>query len=225
MTAPANNATYTAAASVTLSADADALYNPLSYVSFYTNGALVGTLSNAPYAFTTTGLAAGSYALTAVAVDGSGLAATSAVVNITVAPGTGQPYGLTNVSARPGLLQYAAGLHRAAADLIIVDRSFLQHARHGPGRQPHSLRAQRAVVVRQRPESALLFHSQHRRAFARPPNKSPTRRPTPGPSPPAPSSSRPSSCRPTRAIPTSLLRLETRLLVRDTNGARLWCHL
>jgi len=98
LTAPAFGATYTAPASVTLSADADTPTNQISAVSFYANGTLLGTLSNSAYApsyfLTTTGLSAGSYALTAVALDGSGLASTSSVANITVSAGSGQPYGL-----------------------------------------------------------------------------------------------------------------------------------
>jgi autotransporter-associated beta strand protein len=97
LTAPAGSATnFTAAASVTVSADADSAYNPLSSVSFYTNGLFLGSVSNVPYTLTVTGLGAGNYAVTAVAVDGSGLAATSAPVNITVAPGSGLAYGLTS---------------------------------------------------------------------------------------------------------------------------------
>ena len=95
LSAPANGSAFTAAASVSLSAEADAPYNPLSYVSFYTNGVLVGAVSNAPYALTVTGLPAGSYTLTATATDGSGLTGTSAPVNITVAAASGLPYGLT----------------------------------------------------------------------------------------------------------------------------------
>jgi hypothetical protein len=86
LVAPTHGSTFAAAATVSFSAEADALYNPLSYVSFYTNGVLLGTVSNAPYALTATGLAAGSYILTASATDGSGLSSTSAPVTFTIVP-------------------------------------------------------------------------------------------------------------------------------------------
>ena len=105
LTAPAGNATnYTASASVTLGADADAAYNPVGAVNFYANGSYLGSAASLPYTITATGLAAGQYALTAVAVDGSGLSSTSAPVNITVASGSGLPYGLTsNATVSPFL--------------------------------------------------------------------------------------------------------------------------
>ena len=99
LASPANNTTNLASASVTITAQADAPYNPVTQVSFYANASYLGSISNAPYTLTATRLAAGNYSLTAVATDGSGLTSTSAPVNLTVLPGTGQPYGLTNRSA------------------------------------------------------------------------------------------------------------------------------
>jgi autotransporter-associated beta strand protein len=100
LSTPSNGATYTAAASVSVGANADAPYNPIARVDFYANGSLIGTLTNSPlaplYAVTTTGLSAGGYMLTAVAIDGSGLANTSAPVSVTVGAGSGAPYGLTS---------------------------------------------------------------------------------------------------------------------------------
>jgi hypothetical protein len=98
LTEPVTSSSYTASASVTVSADADATYNPVSIVNFYANASFLGSVTNAPYTLTTTGLAAGSYALTAVAIDGGGLSSTSAPVNITVNTGSGLPYGLTTNS-------------------------------------------------------------------------------------------------------------------------------
>ncbi len=108
MAGPADGSAYTAVASVTLSANADAPNNPISKVEFYANGNLLGSLSNsvdAPlYTLTATGLAPGGYALTAVATDGSGLSTTSAPVSITVAAGSGLSYGLsTNGAVAPFL--------------------------------------------------------------------------------------------------------------------------
>ena len=101
LTGPATNSTYTATASVNMSANAAALYDTITGVNFYANSTFVGSVSNQPYTLTATGLGAGSYALTAVAVSSSGLFGTSAPVNITVNAGTGLPYGLTSRAATP----------------------------------------------------------------------------------------------------------------------------
>ena len=108
LTAPVTNSTYTAAASVTISADADALYDAISQVNFYVNSAFVGSVSNLPYAVTATGVTNGIYSLTAVAVSSSGLVSTSAPIAITVNAGSGQPYGLTSRGTVPAFLNMAA---------------------------------------------------------------------------------------------------------------------
>lgn len=101
LTGPANGSVFTASASVSMVAEAAAQYNTLSNVSFYVGSSLAGSATNAPYGVTVTGLAAGTYTLTAVATDGSGLATTSAPVSITVNAGTGQPYGMSAYPAAP----------------------------------------------------------------------------------------------------------------------------
>jgi hypothetical protein len=128
LASPTNGSSYTAAASVTIGAMADAPNNPISTVAFYTNGVFLAALSNSLYAplyeVTVTGLGAGSYALTAVATDGSGLGSTSAPVNITVAA---------------GLLQHARDHPRhpprLAAAPALADRCVQQHPGHDPGRR------------------------------------------------------------------------------------------
>lgn len=102
--APAANSTYTATASVTLTADADALYDSIARVDFYANAMFIGSASNLPYSVTATGLGAGGYSLTAVAISSSGLSSTSAPVNVTVNSGSGLPYGLTSRVASPAFL-------------------------------------------------------------------------------------------------------------------------
>jgi uncharacterized repeat protein (TIGR03806 family) len=119
LTAPTGSTTnFTAAASVTISADADAAYNPISAVGFYANSAFLGSVSNAPYTLTATGLATGHYTLTAVAVDGSGLSSTSTPVAITVANGSGQPYGLTGSGAVPPFFNMPATFNGVLPPLL-----------------------------------------------------------------------------------------------------------
>jgi uncharacterized repeat protein (TIGR03806 family) len=98
MTSPTNNATYTGAASVTMNASADTPYNGIARVDFYANTTLVGSLSNSPFILTATGFGTGPVTLKAVAYDTTGLAGTSAPVNITINSGSGAPYGLTSRS-------------------------------------------------------------------------------------------------------------------------------
>lgn len=98
---PTNGASYTGNASLSFDAGADAVSNSIQMVTFYTNGVAIGSVSNLPYDLTATGLTPGHYVLTATATDGSGLVSTSAPVSITVNPGSGLPYGLTQRVTTP----------------------------------------------------------------------------------------------------------------------------
>ncbi|HEY3860770.1 MAG TPA: chitobiase/beta-hexosaminidase C-terminal domain-containing protein [Verrucomicrobiae bacterium] len=100
ITSPTNTS-LAADATMTLAATAAAQSNAVAQVAFYINGSPVGAITNLPYVLTTTGLAAGQYVLTAVASDTTGLSATSAPVNITINAGSGAAYGLTNYPPAP----------------------------------------------------------------------------------------------------------------------------
>lgn len=87
LTAPANGATYTMPATVSLAANARDDDNYVSRVDFYSDGSLIGTASNTAanlYAFTWNNAAVGGHVITAVATDGVGATATSAPINITI---------------------------------------------------------------------------------------------------------------------------------------------
>lgn len=84
LTTPANNATFTAPASVSLSATANDADGSISKVEFFNGSTRLGERTTAPYRFTWTNVGAGSYALTAKATDNAGAVTTSATVNIQV---------------------------------------------------------------------------------------------------------------------------------------------
>jgi uncharacterized repeat protein (TIGR03806 family) len=218
MTGPTNGARYTAGASVSLSADAAAQYNTLSFVNFYIGSALLGSVSNAPYSLTTTGLGAGSYVLSAVAVDGSGLSATSAPVNITVLAGTGQPYGLTNYPPAPAFYNMPPVFTGSLPAILSLTGVFTNTPAMAPAASliPYSpnvpLWSDGAQKVRYLsiPNTGAPYISSSQISYA----------PTFTWSFPAGTVFvKTFALLTNQSDPTSLRRLETRLLVRDTNGA------
>src|SRR5262245_3329086 len=84
LTSPASGATYTAPASVSLSAAANDTDGSVSRVDFYAGANVIGTLTAPPYNATWTNVPAGSYSLVAVATDNLGATTASAPVLITV---------------------------------------------------------------------------------------------------------------------------------------------
>jgi GH18 family chitinase len=85
ITSPANNATFTAPASVTINANAsDTAPGTVAKVDFYNGTTLLGTDTSSPYSFSWTSVAAGTYTLTTKATDDQGAVGTSAAITITV---------------------------------------------------------------------------------------------------------------------------------------------
>ncbi|ABG58511.1 endo-1,4-beta-xylanase [Cytophaga hutchinsonii] len=84
LTAPVNNATYAAGATVTLTAAATDADGTISNVEFYSGTTLLGSKTTAPYSYSWATVAEGVYTITAVATDNSGNKTTSTAITITV---------------------------------------------------------------------------------------------------------------------------------------------
>ena len=84
LTSPANNAAFTAPATISLAANVTANGHTITKVQFYNGATLLGEDTTAPYAFTWSSVAAGNYSLTAQAVYDSGTTVASTAANVTV---------------------------------------------------------------------------------------------------------------------------------------------
>jgi beta-glucanase (GH16 family) len=84
LTSPANGASFTAPASITVSANAADANGTVAQVQFFNGSTPIGTATSSPYSISWTGVAAGTYSLTAVATDNAGATTTSAAVTVTV---------------------------------------------------------------------------------------------------------------------------------------------
>jgi hypothetical protein len=84
ITAPANGASYTAPATMTINANATDSDGTVTRVDFFRGSTLIASDATAPYSVPWSNVAAGSYALTAVAFDNAGASTSSAAVNVTV---------------------------------------------------------------------------------------------------------------------------------------------
>ncbi|MDB5257060.1 MAG: hypothetical protein JWM14_1755 [Chitinophagaceae bacterium] len=86
ISSPANNATFTAPASITINATAAETGGTISKVEFYNGTTLLGTDLTSPYSYAWNSVTTGSYSLTAKAYDNQSpvVNTTSAAVNVTV---------------------------------------------------------------------------------------------------------------------------------------------
>ena len=84
ITAPANNAVFTAPANITLTATASDTDGTVTKVDFFDGATLVGTATAAPYSVTLANAALGSHGFTARATDDLGAVTTSSAINVVV---------------------------------------------------------------------------------------------------------------------------------------------
>jgi regulation of enolase protein 1 (concanavalin A-like superfamily) len=84
ISAPASGASYTAPASVAITATAGDSDGSIAKVDFYAGSQLLGSDSSSPYSVNWTNVAAGTYSLTAVATDSAGAKTTSQAITVNV---------------------------------------------------------------------------------------------------------------------------------------------
>ncbi|MBA2479267.1 MAG: carbohydrate-binding protein [Planctomycetes bacterium] len=105
LTSPATGASFTAPATIAMSATAGDSDGSVVKVEFFQGSSLIGTDTTSPYSFSWTAVPAGTYSISARATDNLGLATNSTAVSVTVnAPTVQGPYGGT-ARAVPGTIQ------------------------------------------------------------------------------------------------------------------------
>lgn len=84
LTSPANNASFDAPASITISATANDTDGTVSKVEFYEGNNLIGTDLTSPYSFAWNNVPAGTYSITAKAYDNDAATTSSTALTVTV---------------------------------------------------------------------------------------------------------------------------------------------
>ena len=91
LTSPANNATFTAPATIALAANASDADGTITKVEFYSGSTKLGEDATSPYQFSWAAVGTGTYTLTVKAIDNQGATAISTAVVITVSAATPPP--------------------------------------------------------------------------------------------------------------------------------------
>jgi RHS repeat-associated protein len=102
LTAPVDGSTYTVPTNILLEATASSTSGNITQVGFYSNGSLIGSVTNAPYSLNWKSVPAGNLALTAVALsddaNNTGLASTPANITVNWPTNVGQvTFNLTDL--------------------------------------------------------------------------------------------------------------------------------
>ena len=93
ISAPVNNATFTAPATMAITANAADTDGTVAKVEFFQGTTKLGEVTAAPFTFTWTNVAAGTYSLTAKATDNAGGTIVSDAITVSVNGGTTNPDG------------------------------------------------------------------------------------------------------------------------------------
>ncbi|MCI0534183.1 MAG: Ig-like domain-containing protein [Verrucomicrobiales bacterium] len=115
ITSPAEGATFTAPATVTVQTQASDPDGTVAKVDFFSNGNLVGTAATSPFTITLNNVPAGNYSLTATATDNQNATTTSSAVNIVVNPPT------ANNPPTVAITSPATGLSLAAPGAVTLE--------------------------------------------------------------------------------------------------------
>ena len=98
ISSPSNGSTYTAPATITITANATDPDGTISNVEFYNGTTKLGEKATSPYTYTWSSVAAGTYSITAVATDNLGAKTTSSAVSVTVNSGVNTPPTVSIIS-------------------------------------------------------------------------------------------------------------------------------
>ena len=104
LTSPANNASYTAPATVNLNANVVANGHSISAVQFFNGTTLLGQVTSTPYSFAWTNVTAGNYSLTARAVYDAGNTVSSTpatAISVTAVPILPLPWQTADIGNTP----------------------------------------------------------------------------------------------------------------------------
>lgn len=99
ITSPANGASFTPPANITIQATASDTDGTIDCVQFYSDTTLIGTDSISPYAFVWANVALGSYSIKAKAIDNGHRSTTSAAVTLVVKNNTAPTVSITSPAA------------------------------------------------------------------------------------------------------------------------------
>jgi len=126
ITSPANNASFSAPASISIQANATDSDGSIAKVEFFNGGTKLGESTSAPYSFSWANVAAGTYTLTAKATDNASGATTSAAVTVVVNGGgsggncagvaTYQPY--PKIYSKGDRVVYNGALYESQSDAL-----------------------------------------------------------------------------------------------------------